>query len=141
MLPIFTQVVGELRTSQPDRVIDTEIALNGPVNCDKSRLSQLVSNLLANALTHGAADGPVIVRAKTDRDSLEVSVSNSGQPIPVAALKRLFEPFERGAVKPSHQGLGLGLYIASQIANAHGGTLTTTSSPEETRFTFRMPLR
>jgi phosphoserine phosphatase RsbU/P len=43
-------------------------------------------------------------------------------------------------VRPSQQGLGLGLFIASEIARAHGGTLTVTSSSEATRFTFRMPL-
>jgi signal transduction histidine kinase len=52
----------------------------------------------------------------------------------------LFEPFFRGDVRPSGEGLGLGLYIASEIAKAHGGTLDVTSSGGETRFTFRMPL-
>ncbi len=140
LVPTLTHVVSELRTGQPDRTIDTAFALDGPVDCDRSRVSQLVSNLVANALTHGAADGPVVVRAKTDGGSLEVSVSNSGEPIPPAILNRLFEPFERGAVRPSQQGLGLGLYIASQIAHAHGGTLSADSSQGETRFTFRMPL-
>lgn len=68
----------------------------------------------------------------------ELSVANSGAPIPQDALKRLFQPFYRVAENPG-QGLGLGLYIASEIARAHGGRIDVTSSPAETRFTFRMP--
>jgi signal transduction histidine kinase len=71
----------------------------------------------------------------------ELAVYNSGTPIPPAAMERLFHPFSRGNVRPSQQGLGLGLYIASEIARAHGGRIDVTSSPEETCFTFRMPLQ
>jgi signal transduction histidine kinase len=59
--------------------------------------------------------------------------------IPPDALARLFMPFVRGE-HASEKGLGLGLYIASEIAKAHGGALTASSSPAETCFTFRMPL-
>jgi signal transduction histidine kinase len=56
-------------------------------------------------------------------------------------MERLFYPFARGEVRPSQQGLGLGLYIASEIAKAHAGTIDVVSSPEATCFTLRMPLR
>jgi len=68
----------------------------------------------------------------------ELAVTNAGPPIPAAALDRLFQPFFRGEARSSQQGLGLGLYIAFEIARAHGGTLGATSSPEKTTFTFRM---
>jgi sigma-B regulation protein RsbU (phosphoserine phosphatase) len=68
-----------------------------------------------------------------------LSIANSGDPITPAAMKQLFQPFYRGTVKQSLQGLGLGLYIAFEIARAHGGTLDVRSSQDETRFTFRMP--
>jgi sigma-B regulation protein RsbU (phosphoserine phosphatase) len=55
-------------------------------------------------------------------------------------MEKLFEPFFRGDVRDSAQGLGLGLHIASQIAQAHGGRLDVTSTPAETRFVFTMPL-
>jgi signal transduction histidine kinase len=55
-------------------------------------------------------------------------------------MKQIFQPFFRGIASPSQQGLGLGLYIASEIARAHGGTLDVVSSPQETRFMFRMAL-
>jgi signal transduction histidine kinase len=139
LFPVLTQVVEELRRSHPERDIETDFALDVPIHCDCTRLSQIASNLLANALSYGTPDRPVIVRAATRAGEFELSVSNSGDPIPPTALERLFEPFERGAAGPSQQGLGLGLYIASRIAEAHGGTLNATSTPEETRFTFRMP--
>ena len=71
---------------------------------------------------------------------LEISVTNSGKPIQAAALERLFQPFFRGDVRRSQQGLGLGLYISSEIAKAHAGTIEVDSTELETKFTFRMPL-
>ena len=138
--PTLQQVVAELRASFPDREIQESYALTYSINCDRSRIGQLASNLLANALTYGASDLPISINASIKDGAFELSVSNAGEPIPPAILEHLFEPFERGAVKPSQQGLGLGLYIASEIARAHGGTLTATSSIEETRFTFQMPV-
>ena len=76
----------------------------------------------------------------TDDGIFELSVSNAGAEIPPLALAQLFKPFVRGQAVPNQQGLGLGLYIAAEIAKTHKGTIDAQSSPEETRFTFRMPL-
>lgn len=134
------QVIAELRAGWPERVIEADIVLTSPVDCDRGRIAQLLSNLLANALTHGAADRPVRVRASTEANQFELSVANAGNPIAPASLERLFQPFFRGSDRSSQQGLGLGLYIAAEIARAHGGTLDVSSTPEETRFTFTMPM-
>jgi phosphoserine phosphatase RsbU/P len=139
--PVLQQVVDELRTAAPDRVIETEFRIESPVDCDRSRIGQMVSNLLGNALTHGAPDQPVKVAASTANGMFELWIANAGEPIPQSAMANLFQPFFRGQVRASLQGLGLGLHIASEIAKAHDGTLTVTSTPEETRFTFVMPLR
>jgi sigma-B regulation protein RsbU (phosphoserine phosphatase) len=139
--PVLHQVIDELRLSSPGREIDEEFAIEVPVDCDRSRIGQLVSNLVGNALTHGASNLPVRVRAITEDGFFKLSVANGGEPISEAALQRLFEPFFRGTVRASRQGLGLGLHIAAQIAKAHEGTLTVTSTSEETRFSFMMPLR
>jgi phosphoserine phosphatase RsbU/P len=96
---------------------------------------------LANALTHGSATSPIRVYARSDEKAFELSVLNAGVPIPPSTLEKLFQPFFRGGAKSSRQGLGLGLYIASEVARAHGGTLQATSSPEETSFVLRMPSR
>ena len=73
-------------------------------------------------------------------DDKEVWVANAGDLIPPEAMERLFTPFSRGEVRPNQQGLGLGLYFAAEIARAHGGTLSVSSTQDETRFTFQMPL-
>jgi sigma-B regulation protein RsbU (phosphoserine phosphatase) len=138
--PVLQQVVDELRTAMPDRVIETDFAIAEPVNCDRSRIGQMVSNLLGNALTHGAFDKPVRMAASTDNGMFVLWIANAGEPIPEAAMTDLFDPFFRGRVRAGLQGLGLGLHIASEIARAHEGTLTVTSTAEETRFTFLMPL-
>jgi signal transduction histidine kinase len=139
--PVLDQVVAELRSAHPDRVIETDlVATSEPVDCDRSRLSQLFSNLIGNALTHGAPAQPVIVSAATRGDQFLFSVANSGDPIPPSVIERLFEPFSRGDLREGQQGLGLGLYIAWEIARAHRGTLEVKSTAQETRFTFQMPL-
>lgn len=137
--PVLRQVVGELHASWPERAIETSFDLADPVDCDRGRIAQLFSNLLANALSYGAHDQPIRIVARTEINLFEMSISNAGDPISPAALQRMFQPFARGAVKPNQQGLGLGLYIASEIAGAHGGTLTVTSTDAETSFTFKMP--
>jgi phosphoserine phosphatase RsbU/P len=138
--PVLEQVVDELRTASSRRVIETNFAITEPVNCDRTRIGQLVSNLIGNALTHGAPDQPVRVGAKTEGGEFKLWVANAGDPIPPAAMEKLFEPFFRGDVRDSRQGLGLGLHIASQIAQAHGGRIDVISTQDETRFVFSMPL-
>jgi sigma-B regulation protein RsbU (phosphoserine phosphatase) len=101
----------------------------------------LVSNLLGNALTHGDPKAPVRLGAVARGNELEIWVANAGPAIPEKAMTRLFQPFFRGEVRASQQGLGLGLHIASEIAKAHGGTLTVLSTADETRFTLRAPIK
>jgi signal transduction histidine kinase len=137
--PVLEQVVDELRTAWPDRTIETTFTLEHPVDCDPARIAQLLSNLAGNALKHGT--GTVKIQASAGNDIFELAVENEGDPIPRHVLERLFQPFFRVARQSGYQGLGLGLYIASEIARAHGGALTVESVVSVTRFTFRMPLR
>ena len=108
--------------------------------CDSARIAQLFSNLLVNAVTHGDPAAPVRVYVRSGDQGFELAVANRGEPLPAKLIEWLFQPFSRASFRPGQQGLGLGLYIASEIARAHGGSLTVASSVEETRFTFRMPL-
>ncbi|WP_293376868.1 GAF domain-containing sensor histidine kinase [Phenylobacterium sp.] len=134
------QAVDELRLAHPDRVILADLDLSEPVAADRARVAQLTSNLLANALRHGEDGAPVSVRARVAGGRFELSVANQGPPIPPERQSMLFRPFERAEHHHGQQGLGLGLYIAAEIARAHGGTLGVASDATETRFTFAMPL-
>jgi sigma-B regulation protein RsbU (phosphoserine phosphatase) len=136
--PLLRRLVGELEAAHPGRVIDLHVEAGAPCLVDERRLGQLVSNLLANAITFGEPSSAIRLHARAAGDALQLTVSNQGPPIPDAAMKRLFEPFFRGEVRPSGQGLGLGLYIASEIAKSHGGELSVRSDAEGTSFTFLM---
>ncbi|MBW3096492.1 PAS domain-containing sensor histidine kinase [Pseudohoeflea coraliihabitans] len=138
--PVLEQVVDELRTATPDATIETEFTIPAPMRCDRIRIGQLASNLLGNALAHGHRTSPVRVRANAADGEFVLSVTNAGEPIPPSTMERLFQPFVRGTSGRNQDGLGLGLYIASEIARGHGGTLEAESTAEETRLTFCMPL-
>ena len=116
--PVLREVIAELHVSQPDRLVETSISLREPIDCDRVRMAQLFSNLLGNALTYGSPDYPIRVRAACDQGSFELSVANAGEPIPPAALEHLFHPFYRSKAHQNREGLGLGLYIAHEIAIA-----------------------
>jgi signal transduction histidine kinase len=135
----LTHIVSEMQSAHPQRAIEADIAPLGGIRCDADRLAQLLSNLLANALVHGATDGRVHVRAAIQNERLSLSVNNQGAPIAPDRLAQLFKPYWREASN-TQSGLGLGLYIANEIAASHGGSMQVTSTAEAgTTFTFSMP--
>ena len=136
--PVLEHVVEELKYLFPDRQITVDLSLQDPIHCDADRIAQLASNLLANALTHGNPQSPVYFTASNLENMLELSVTNEGDPIPKSLQAILFTPFKRESNRTNNNGLGLGLYIANQIAEAHGATLSFVSNEKETRFTFLM---
>lgn len=131
-------VLQEIAVAHREAEFQSDIEIAGPVRCDVGRISQLTSNLLANAVTHGDATAPITLHARGEGGHLEISVVNAGEPIPDAVREGLFEPFVREEVRPSQEGLGLGLFISSEIAKAHGGRLSVKSDADGTRFTFLM---
>lgn len=141
LTPHLKNVVDELCEANPARIVTCRLDVHGPVHCDLGRLQQLLSNLLGNAITHGAAERPVDVVASIEAGFLVVSVTNGGGVIPVDSLSRVFEPYWRPANSAPGGGLGLGLYICKQIVDAHSGTLEVASSVEHgTRFFARIPV-
>ena len=140
LTPFLEQVVSEMRAIAPDREILADFSIAEPVDCDPARIAQLASNLLSNAITHGDPHMPIRVEGRIEDDRFILSVSNGGVPIPAAARAQLFQPFFRGAVRRSQQGLGLGLFIVNEIAKAHAGSMKVESTDDQTRFTLSMPL-
>jgi signal transduction histidine kinase len=133
-------VVDEVRAANPQLDIRDDIAINGAVRCDQGRIQQVLSNLIGNAVTHGAPDRPIAVRAAVEGGKLVLSVTNGGTPIPPDDLAKIFQPYWRPAHSKPGGGLGLGLYIASEIVAGHGGTLQVTSCADQgTRFLVTIP--
>jgi signal transduction histidine kinase len=134
-------VVDELRVANPRR----DIVVAAPAQIrglwDPARMAQVVSNLVGNALTHGAYDAPVQLSLSLDQHQAVLAVTNRGPAIPPELADRLFEPFQQG---PSNgngrsRGLGLGLAIVQAIVQAHGGTIGLESDDQATTFTVRLP--
>ena len=139
---ICGRVVEELQIARPGCSI--VLRANGELtgHWDAGRLSQVLSNLLGNALEHGAPDAPVRVELSGDTEAVTIHVTNQGRTIAPDELTVLFEPFRRGRGTDSspRRGLGLGLYIVERIVSAHGGTVTATSRESEgTRFSVTLP--
>ena len=137
---LLEDVVSELRVAHPNRKVLSDIYIAQSISCDRGRVQQLLSNLLGNALAHGAVDQAIVVRANVKGANLEISVTNAGKPIPEEMHGKIFEPYWRPSSSKPGGGLGLGLYICSQIVKAHGGALLVTSSVDGTRFLAQLPL-
>lgn len=114
-----------------------------PTACDPVRVVQVVSNLVSNALKYSAADSPVTVRLTVDAGQAHISVTDEGRGIPADQLERVFDKFHRveDPMRMTTAGTGLGLFIARQLAEAMGGSLSVTSTlGVGSTFTFALPL-
>jgi phosphoserine phosphatase RsbU/P len=131
-------VVAEMQSAHPERQIGLQGALSRPVLVDEQRIEQLLSNLLANAVQHGSGATAIKVELDADDSELRLRVENEGETIPEELRRRLFEPYVRGDSQ-RREGLGLGLYIVSEIARAHGGGVSVTSEGGRTAFLVTLP--
>jgi two-component system, sensor histidine kinase len=116
-------------------VVDDQLAT--PISVDADRMTQLLDNLVTNAMRYG--HGKITVRLRREDGIAVIAVHNRGAPIPSDQLATLFDPYKRAA--RSHGGVGLGLYIVEQIARAHGGTVQVSSDADAgTTFEVRIPM-
>jgi len=137
--------IDELTALHPACVV--RLDASGPLlgRWDGARISQALSNLLANACHHGVADGPVTVVVRGGPTEITVSVHNRGAVVPPTLLARIFDPLHQ--VDPdrtrarSPSSIGLGLYIVHAIVTAHAGTIDVTSTADGTTFTMHLPNR
>lgn len=117
-----------------DIVVINDLA--APIPVDPERITQLIDNLVTNAIRYGT--GRVTIRLSREAERATIAVHNGGEPIPPEKLDTLFDPYRRAT--SSQGGVGLGLYIVDQIARGHGGSVQVTSTAEAgTTFTVRLP--
>lgn len=135
---VIDLVVNEIRAFSKQEII-VKSTVNQAVFFDPQRLGQLLSNLVGNAVAHGEEAAPVYVEADVADEQLSVKITNKGFPMSKEVLDSLFQPFRRGDGTTAN-GLGLGLYISTEIARGHGGALTVHTSDGSVTFTFTMPV-
>jgi signal transduction histidine kinase len=147
METVIYNVIGEITAAHPECRIQVDTRGDHRGEWDAARLSQVLTNLIGNAVEHGDASTPVTVELSGDAEVIIVAVHNAGTAIPSEQLRRIFDPMkvsqsgDNGATGVKGH-LGLGLFIASQIVNAHNGTIEVDSSiARGTTFTIRLPRR
>ncbi len=135
----INQVIEEIKVTNPTCDFKVMHSIQSDVWCDQGRLLQIVSNLVSNAVSYGDNDQPIIIQTETTQEQFSFKVTNYGPKIPEEKMPFLFNPFCRD--DKSRNGLGLGLYISSEIAKAHKGTLVATSTDEKTYFGLSIPYK
>ena len=142
---LFADELEQLRGAHPGRLIELEIVGDTRGFWDGLRLQQLLRNLVVNAIKYGAAGAPIHVVLNGEAENVTIEVKNSGPAIEKENLDQIFDPLRRGFEQDSGDdsgaGLGLGLYIVREIAQAHGGEVNVRSGHGETVFGVRLPRR
>ena len=129
----------EVRAGQPDAVLRWQPSGDLRGEWDADRLTQVVSNLVGNAIQHGGGT-PITLTGRGERESVTLAVHNGGPAISPDLLPSIFEPLARGHGKDAGAGIGLGLFIARAIVSAHGGDIQASSSADAgTTLTVRLP--
>ena len=142
---ICTAAIEEMQAIYPQRLFELKCEEDIEGDWDQARMSQFLSNLLGNAVQHGAVRSPITVTARRDDDGVVITVHNDGAAIAPQLIPRLFDCMVQGGsgqqeADDNSTSLGLGLYIAKEIITAHGGTIEVRSSPSDgTTFTARLP--
>ncbi|WDZ94236.1 GAF domain-containing protein [Herbaspirillum sp. WKF16] len=136
------EIVNEARMAYPDNEIIMEAEDCGETELDSDRVSQVISNLLSNTRHHGEINKPSTIIAFRRDDVLTISVSNHGAPIPEQVRGNLFKPYKKESLgnQRNSRGLGLGLYIVSEIVNGHGGRIAVDCEDGIITFTVTLPV-
>jgi signal transduction histidine kinase len=142
---LLADELDQLRAAHPKRQVELEVMGDSQGVWDGRRLQQLLGNLVTNAIKYGASDAPVRVVMTCGEADVSFEVRNRGPAIDGSSLDRIFDPLQRGLnhikTYDTDGNLGLGLYIAREIAKAHGGEIAARSDETETVFAVRLPRR
>jgi len=142
LLPLLRSVMGELSLAYNGTQFDLVGSADVVGLWDPDRLAQVASNLMGNAVQYGLAGAPITVELAGAEGAATITVHNQlrGNPISPEAIATMFEPYRRGGdVERNGNGLGLGLYIVSEIVRAHGGTIGVESALSGTTFRVVLP--
>jgi heavy metal sensor kinase len=140
---ILAQMEEDLELLAPHLEVQIEIAAQLRVQGDRDLLTQVLQNLISNAIKYNLADGWIKIHARQQQATVLVTITNSSKTIPPSDRERIFERFHRGdpARTRKVEGTGLGLSLSREIARAHYGDLTLDSTPsDQTAFTLTLPL-
>lgn len=145
MEKVVHDVVNEITAASPNRPIRVNARGGLEGQWDRDRISQVLTNLIGNALEHGSERSEVTVDVSGDQTEVSIAIHNRGAPIPAERLNGIFNPMKPqetsgdGAAGPTGN-LGLGLYIAERIVHAHRGRIEVQSAEERgTTFTVHLP--
>jgi signal transduction histidine kinase len=139
--PVLQRVVEEYRLTHPEHPVEAVLEGDLSGHWDEARLAQLLDNLLQNALRHSLHDTSIGLSVRGEPLGVTLIVLNKGPLLLPEEREAIFEPFRRGK-RPAGEGLGLGLFIARQIAEAHGGRISVESALERgTSFKVWLPKR
>ena len=141
--PVCIDEVEQIRAANPGHEVQLEVSGDCRGEWDGRRVQQLLRNLTVNAIKYGAEDRPVRVAVTGLQTEVRIEVRNKGPAIDRATLANLFQPLIRGAdeQRGRDDSLGLGLYIAHEIAKAHDGAIEVRSDDDETVFAVTLPQR
>jgi signal transduction histidine kinase len=147
LVAVCEQVVNELRTCHPEQLIELQVPPQLDAVVDDSRVAQMLSNIVGNAVQYGSEDAPVTIRVTSSAEDIVIAVNNRGPSIPPDKLSSIFDPMVRAAASGKadyveRTSLGIGLFIAREIVHAHGGEVSVASNAADgTTFTVTMPRR
>ena len=145
------EVVNELRTFHPERMIELHVPAQLDAIFDEGRIAQVLSNLIGNAVQHGGDEAPVTVHVSGSDSEVAIAVNNRGTHIPPDQMGSIFDPMVRIAANArsndadgndgfERTSLGIGLFISREIVHAHGGNIAVASNAADgTTFTVTMP--
>lgn len=136
---LCAEEIDEIRAARPGSRIDLAVQGDCKGQWDGMRIRQVLCNLMVNAVSYGTPGEPVTVKVTGSADEVEIEVGNKGHVIPANVLTQIFNPLTRGLQKDDDTGRGLGLYIVSEIAKAHGGHVEALSDETGTRFAVHLP--
>lgn len=141
LAPVCAEELDQLRAAYAERKLEMEVSGDCSGVWDSGRIQQLLNNLVVNAVNYGEPGEAIRVALRGGLKDVCLTVENAGETIDRETLAHLFEPMRRGTGRAaSHDsGLGLGLFIASEITKAHGGVIAADSQGRKTIFSVNLP--